>query len=577
MRGIHFWRFGWFLPIAVACILYVNSGQIFAQEKYTPNHPDVKRMVDRAINGLTGDSINKMGSSSGHITFAALTLVEAAKRYEAEVPSDHQLVERAVGVIKRDIDAKKFDPYNDKHERELYYPSLAVILLCDLGVQKYRSEIETILEFIVQRQTQSGGFAYRGNIHPSSGLTHDGDTSQTQFVWLALWVAKSRGLDIDEQVANRSLKWLMDGNNVGGGTWGYIYDNGRAVVAPNSMSIHMASLSTVYLLADFLNLSPRIARSTAEVAFDSAAALPPSVSIYREGARRRTVGAGSTQRVSVGAGRVKTIKGRGNQFVKENFQVPLPANSNYCLFAFERYAYFREQSEGAVREIPDWYDQCVEHYKSIQDEKSGLFPRSGNIESEFRATCFAVLFLVRSTEILVPPPGQGNLNGGVTLAENTRLEILPGGRMKAFSAVKGLDDVMQLLDSDDIDEQQFQLVQESLAKSVAQLTGDSTKTRRQHLNYMRGLVSNRNYYKRLIAVKLLARQQDMDNVPALIYALGDPNLRVCREAHNGLRLISRKLDSITISDDAGYAEYQAVKNKWTEWFLKIRPGAELLD
>ena len=245
------------------------------------------------------------------------------------------------------------------------------------------------------------------------------------------------------------------------------------------------------------------------------------------------------------------------------------------MFAFERYAYFREQSEGSVREIPDWYDRCVDYFKSVQTE-SGSFPRSGAVENNFRATCFAILFLVRSTEILVPPPGFGSLSGGTRLAENQRLE-LQNGRIKTFGAVKGLDDVMELLDSDEIDEEQFALVQQSLAKSVAQLTNDKTRTRRQHLTYMRGLVSDRNYFKRLIAVKLLARQQDMDNVPALIYALGDPDVRVCKEAHNGLRLISRKLDSIQLSDDPGFAEFQSVKREWTDWFLKIRPGAELLD
>ena len=69
----------------------------------------------------------------------------------------------------------------------------------------------------------------------------------------------------------------------------------------------------------------------------------------------------------------------------------------------------------------------------------------------------------------------------------------------------------------------------------------------------------------------------MDNVPALIYALGDPDLRISAEAHNGLRLISRKLDSIPVSDKPDHAEFQNLKRQWTEWYLRIRPGAELLD
>ena len=111
------------------------------------------------------------------------------------------------------------------------------------------------------------------------------------------------------------------------------------------------------------------------------------------------------------------------------------------------------------------------------------------------------------------------------------------------------------------------------------------------------MIGHREYYRRLIAVRFLAGEQDMDNVPALLYALGDPDYRICLEAHNGLRLISRKIDSMTISEatkrnakrypgilkdepeNAGNVriEFDSMKKKWTEWFLKIRPGAELLD
>ena len=109
------------------------------------------------------------------------------------------------------------------------------------------------------------------------------------------------------------------------------------------------------------------------------------------------------------------------------------------------------------------------------------------------------------------------------------------------------------------------------------------------------MIGANNYYRRLIAVRFLAGEQDMDNVPALIYGLGDPDFRIAIEAHNGLRLISRKIDSLSVSrstqtnalrspgvlteDEKNLmqAEFGSVKKKWTNWFLKIRPGAELLD
>ena len=109
------------------------------------------------------------------------------------------------------------------------------------------------------------------------------------------------------------------------------------------------------------------------------------------------------------------------------------------------------------------------------------------------------------------------------------------------------------------------------------------------------MVKANNYFRRLIAVRFLAGEQDMDNAPALIYALGDPDFRIAIEAHDGLRLISRKIDSLSVSSQTRTnakrallvlsdeeknllkSEFASVKKKWTNWFLKIRPGAELLD
>lgn len=568
MRGIlrlglvcPFHRLVLFLAIGL-CFL---EAPVFGQIKYNPNHPEVEKIVNEALNALR---TIRTGSAAGHQVLRALTIVEASKRYKAIVPSDDPLVQEALKRIQMDIKAGKFTLSSNLEENELYYSSIAVILLCDLGARKYKTEIETIVDFLVQRQKPSGGFTYRRHRE-----TNDGDTSQTQFVCLALWVAHRNGFIIDEQVAARTLDWLLE-VSLPAGNWKYMYNQQQPVSTQDTLSIHMAALSSVYLLADFLNLSPRRKQDSDLDAELAAISLPPSVQVYRP-SEAKALGANAKAKTKVGKGKVTAVQRRGNQYLASNFRLQLAANTHYYLFAFERYAYFREGVENSVRQIPDWYDQGVEFLRAEQLE-SGAFPTNGTIENSFFSTCFAVLFLVRATQTLVPPTGFSNLNGGRGLRENVRLNLV-NGQVKSFDVVKGLDDVLKLLDSDDIDEQQFEFVQASLAKSVSQILDDKNQTRRQQINYMRGLVSNRNYYKRLIAIKLLSRQQDMDNVPALIYALGDPDVRICKEAHNGLRLISRKLDSIQVSNDPTLAEFQQVKRQWTEWFLKIRPGAELLD
>ncbi|MEM9411259.1 MAG: HEAT repeat domain-containing protein, partial [Planctomycetota bacterium] len=314
--------------------------------------------------------------------------------------------------------------------------------------------------------------------------------------------------------------------------------------------------------------------------------LPPSISVYVPPKETSATGdktatgealemkSDGSALVSFNTSGLASAKRKGNDYLYDNFQIDDTYWGYYYLYALERYAFFRERAEGSVRQIPDWYDQGVEYLQTRQ-MKNGAFPKI-RFESQYIATCFASLFLVRSSEVLVLPGNKGGLSGGESLRSNVRLDLV-NGKIKTFDVIKGMDDVMQLLDGDEIDEKQYELILDSLTRSVNNLSGNTRRSPREQLAYLRGLVSDRNYFKRRIAVKLLSRQQEMDNVPALIYALGDPDLRICQEAHNGLRLISRKLDSIPITDEPTYAEYQNIKKQWTEWFLKIRPGAELLD
>ena len=116
-----------------------------------------------------------------------------------------------------------------------------------------------------------------------------------------------------------------------------------------------------------------------------------------------------------------------------------------------------------------------------------------------------------------------------------------------------------------------------LTRQSKQFSQDQNKSRGENLAFLTGLVKDRNFFRRMVAVKILAREASMDNVPALIYALGDPDVKICKEAHDGLRLISRKVDAFQLSSRPNLDDYKMVKRQWTKWFLQIRPGAELID
>lgn len=554
--------------ILLAALILPTSG--FAQSKYTPEHPEVIKMVDRAIAAIERMSPDQ----NGYLVLAAITVVESSKRYESLVPVDHPLVKSAVGKILADLENGDLN-----RSDSAYYPAMSLILLCDCGTSRYEEEINQLIKLLVDRQNTYGAFTYLKNSNRPWG-----DTSQSQYVSLALWVAHQRGFALPIEVPGRTLEFYMK-VQLSGGAWPYEYDfdKGRPRQNAQTLSIHAASLGTVYLLSDFLQLNPQSKRTAAQkkkIAEDVkfGTALPPSVSIYvpptKDGFKRVQNKTGPLFRID--RGRLSAIKGSGNRYFANNFTPSLKKWGHYYLYALERYAFFREKAEGSFREVPDWYDQCVEYLISSQNSDGSFSNRKDVHENQVAGTCFATLFLVRSSEVLVPVGGEGNLNGGRGLPSNVRIDLV-GGKVKSFNVIDGLDDVLELLGDDDLDQQQYELIKDSMAKSIAKLADKQNRDRREYLNFMRGLVSDRNYFKRKLAVNLLARQQDMDNVPVLIYALGDPELDICKAAHDGLRLISRKLDSIMIEGEPSFGEFQRLKKEWTDWFLKIRPGATLLN
>jgi hypothetical protein len=80
-----------------------------------------------------------------------------------------------------------------------------------------------------------------------------------------------------------------------------------------------------------------------------------------------------------------------------------------------------------------------------------------------------------------------------------------------------------------------------------------------------------------VAVKTLSKVRDFDNVPVLLYALTDPDLRIVREADKGLRFISRKFGGVGLQEEPNSADLKSVQKAWKDWFLSVRPDAELLD
>ncbi len=107
---------------------------------------------------------------------------------------------------------------------------------------------------------------------------------------------------------------------------------------------------------------------------------------------------------------------------------------------------------------------------------------------------------------------------------------------------------------------------------------DKESERNSEIERLRKFVRAEKFETRMVAVTTLGKIRDLNNVPRLLYALTDPDVRVVQEADRGLRFISRKLGGVGLPEnEPTTAQIKAAQTAWRDWYLSIRPNAQLLD
>lgn len=538
-----------------------------AQVKYTPEHPEVEALARKAVAFLTENP----QADHGEAVLAAITAIEVSKRYDGEVPVDHPLVQLAVSYVLDDLSKYSKGESDRISVAGIYYACLATILLSETSRDRYQNEVQTLLTMLRNRKQPAGSYGYKDDTL--------GDSSQSQYVALALAVTTLHQFPLDLEQARDLLDWYTRVQRPEG-HWVYHYLPSLAPSSSNSpgepQSLAVAGAGTVYLLGDILGLNPVAKSNPAALKGQFREGLPPSVSLHiRPRDDKANVNKKDGPKIAFDGARLASSKRSANTWIQNNYRFDAPIWNFYTLYGFERYAYFREKAEGEVREFPTWYDSGVEYLMRTQVGDGSWYEGSQG-ENANNGTCFATLFLVRSSQVLMRDGGAGQIVGAQGFDLNTALKAKANGDMVTNAEVKTIDDVMDMLKNtsteDDLDK-----ISQALGPAIKQFTEKEGKSRGEQMAFLRGLVTDENFNKRLVAIRFLASQQDLDNVPALLYALTDPDFRICREAHNGLRLISRKVDAFTLTENASRAEYDAVRKSWTDWYLGIRPDAQLFE
>ena len=509
---------------------------------YNPESPEVKRMVDRALQFL---------ETSEHGTVGGTCLIGLAF-FKAGADLDHPKVAEAIRQATQ-LARRVRESGVGSH---CYNEAFACIFLCEVGPGRWREEIEHFVYGFVKRQTPDGMWTYQSGNQP--------DTSQTQLVLLALWSAHINGVFVPPDSIENGMVWLLrtqfrDGSFCYWPAPGPPKGARTPTAAESTLSMTVAGLGALYAGVSLLGISRQPTRDPT---------LPPALQQVPKDQPDKKLSQQFTTSQLLNACAL------GDAWVQRNLR---PENSDhrwtyYYLYGLERYKSLKEFVDGKTDESPAWYNMVVNYLQRVQRD-SGAWTASSQHTGEVVDTAFSVLFLLRSMQKTMKRSfsASGILIGGHGLPKSLANVRMEDGRVVSPQMVRDVDDLLDLLKN--TKDREFDA--RHLPGGIS-LDEDLTK-RTSQLERLRALVTDPDFHARYAAVKTLARSDDLDNVPALIHALTDGDRRIVHEANNGLRFISRKFMANPLPSEPTIEQKWAVQAKWKAWLLSIRPDAEFLD
>ncbi|HMO14264.1 MAG TPA: hypothetical protein PKD64_01415 [Pirellulaceae bacterium] len=549
----------------VIAVIQTSQPNLHAQKEFGPTHEVVQEMMEKAIRYLERVPASEFQDSVLFGLAAYKAMVWTAPT-EADAKK-HPLVVAGLNRVKKlfaDGDMERESSFEAN-----YAAAILIIFLLDIDAEGYQREVQYLLDLLLRNQQRSGAWGY------VSSPDH-GDTSQMQYVGLALWLADRSGYNIRPEVGKRALEWMIQTQ---GSSGGWIYNIPPMARSDPSGLVERPSLAasgagTVYVLAEWLQLATRQsaqarqAREMAELAFELQLRLPPAVTEYNPDRPEEVLG---NAKVAFDISKLRESMARSNAYFNSNFRPDPIDYTYYYLYAFERYASLREIVDGDVgRNFQDWYDQGVRYLRGVQNA-NGSFPQARGMHvTQARSTALAVLFLTRSMQQSLRRKLESTLVGNEGFGDGV-LEERRGGGVFSQEVQRDVDEMLELLDGQSDDE-----LRERLIKSIEE-TDFASGSLASQLGKLREYLNHRDADIRLVVVKKIGKVRDLDSVPGLIFALTDPDERVGVAAHDGLRFISRKVDSFALSPDPTLGELAEMKKRWIDWYFSVRPDGRLID
>lgn len=534
-----------------ACILMGTSSHALAQ-KYTPDHPTVVEMVDAGVAFLSASNFSRSEQGSGLLSAYTIYKVNSDPNHPAVVAGIRDA--RRLASIARSGRTVGID--------SLYAISLAAMLLASVDVQQNGDDIRVIRDFLIYHQRKEGGFGYL----QEGGLGTSGDISQTQYVMLALWTMAQLEIDVSNDTVVAALNFLMSAQTMEGG-WPYQFGGAAATAninPPNTNSLTAAGMSALLISGDLLGLY----RSKFSENQEEEGIVPTAF--------RRVVSGAEKNKVNIDRTRLETVTKKGENWTN-NHPYSRAQWHYYYIYSRERYESFLEITKGSQKKSPDWYNQGVELLQAAQ-AKDGSWGGANDADSPLApeiCTSFAVLFLIRSTQKTIGTLNEAYVVGGIGLPDDVSAISAAGGKVMSRTATTSIDDALKMLETEGKSDSEDALMAEKIILST-----DPTQ-RKAQLNRFARLLSAKEARTRKVAAKLLGRGDDLDQVPALIYALTDPDDQVPHIAEQSLRLISRQLETYHLPKDKSQKLSDQSKVKasvqWKRWYRSLRPDHVFVD
>jgi hypothetical protein len=491
----------------------------------------------------------ELSQSQGGMEFGG-TCICALACFSHTGNRDHPVVTRAITEIREQL--KKGIP-DSGHAN--YSLGIALILLGSLDPAQYEAETKALLDIVYARQQSGGAWSYPG--YPT------GDTSQTQFACLGMWMAYRQDIDVPIAVVDRVTNWLIR-TQAPDGAFGYQgKDPGnftRIEQERTTASMGVAGAGTLYVCGELLGFLEPDDRSQSQI---------PGLKQVRKKKQEAV-------QTSVDISQWREAISDGDNWVNknaatENLLQGSVSQQYYYMYTVERYWAFRDLSSTTVNQEPPWYNQGVDYLRKNVG-------RDGGWKGENAAaidTAFACLFLMRSSQKTIQRIVElaGRLTGGKTLPTDlTEVRQDASGKIVTKENERNLEAMLAAIEdptsaaNSDLDD---------IAKQLAIAIGKGAAG--EQADRLRRMAIGGPYESRITAVKALSRVRDLNNAPALIYALTDPDVRVGQAALDGLRFLSRRLEGPRLADDATVQQKSAVAQVWKEWFLNIRPDGVLIE